>query len=214
MEIKLENVILYSMNAGMPTVLLLDGRQYVLREADETVVVDKTAELQEMMKKRGRPKKEDAVNRGDVVARVGTILIYRKPLDEMLELKEQDRMVPLNMASVLRKYYPDVKSSTVAVYRSGYQNFINKSKNVDIRLNAPVLEHETVTKKDRERILQVIADANSRTIYPEFEGILRNLDMTEYKLKLALRKMMDESVVETIDVDGKIAYRLVAKGNL
>jgi hypothetical protein len=218
-EVKLENVFLYEMKEQMPTALLWNGQVYVLREADEKsddeeeepVVHEKTVELQTLVKKRqGKPGEADVVDRGEVVARMGSgTLIYRKPLDEILVLKEKNKMTPLNMASVLHKYYPGIKHSTAVVYRSGYQNFIMKSKDVDVRLNAPVKEHETVTEKDKEHILNVLDDANSRGIYPEFEGILRELDMTDYKLRLALEKLAVESKVEMVVVDKKDVYRLV-----
>jgi hypothetical protein len=218
-EVKLENVFLYEMKEQMPTVLLWNGKLYVLRETDEEsdaeeeepAVHGKTVELQTLVKKRhGKPGEADVVDRGEVVARMGSgTLIYRKPLDEMLGLKEKNKMTPLNMASVLHKYYPGIKHSTTVVYRSGYQNFIMKSKDADVRLNVPVKEHETVTEKDKEHILKVLYDANNRGIYPEFESILRELDMTDYKLRLALEKLAVELKVEMVVVDKKEVYRLV-----
>lgn len=203
MEIKLDNVFLCCMKEKIPTVLLYDGRKYLLQETEkENAIVDKTEDLRALMVERGNDEQLTAL--GKVVARVSGSLIHENPLNEMLVLKKQNRLSPLNMAKVLRKYHKDLKSSTIVVYRSGYQNFINKGKKADIRLNEPPKVYETVTEKNKEtvrRILVLLGDSAT------FDEILKESNMSDYKLKLILK---DQSMkIEQYIDDGKCKYRLI-----
>jgi hypothetical protein len=187
-----------------------DVEDYKKNISKETAELQKIAiENQNVKKERGGRQVNNTEKLGDVVARCGTLLIRRKPLEELLKLKEEDKMTPLNMVSVLRKYYPDVARTSISVYRTGYQNFINKNKNIEIRMNTPLSEHETVTEKDKEKVYSILSESCERGAYLDFDEILRELDMTEYKLKLILKKLIDEeSRVETVYVDGKLRHRI------
>lgn len=198
---------------------------YVLKHDDAGAVEDdegdeekgkgnKTEELRELIvnaREQGvvKRKMNDTERLGFVVARCNAILIRSKVLDELLLLKKEDKMTSLNMAGVIRKYHPDLMKSSVCTYRSAYSNFIHKNKDADIRSNTPLSEHETVTERDVKKVHKVVSDSCERGKYLDFDGILRELDMTDYKLKLVLKRLIeDEKTIETVYIEGKLLHRL------
>ena len=186
MEVKCENVICLCMEEKMATVILFEGRRYLVEKTEgngceATALPDKTDDLKQMVVK--RKDGEQVLTLGRVIARVGNNLVHENPLNEMRELKQKDKMTPLNMASVLHKYHKGLKASTIVVYRSGYQNFINKAKDVDIRMNDKNVIYENVTEKNKEKIKKIIMVLDDNATFDE---ILKEADMTDYKLKLIL----------------------------
>jgi hypothetical protein len=175
----------------------------VTKDLQQLVNERAVEELQATVKKKRGRHHVNTDLLGPVVARSSSgNLINRKPLDEMLALRERGKLTSEVMEEILGRYHPDVKPGTLTCYKSGYKTYIENPDEGDVRTNTPPKAYENVTDKDIRLVKKAVQVLGNKATA---ENILKELDMTEYKLGLVLKEFM---VFESFEDDGKIKYRL------